>query len=102
MAETVKLWKSDARGRFIELALGQKKDVSVDLTDYWPNTEALSSGNAVWTVPAGLTLNGNAVAGLIAKAYVKGDTAGEYDCKLVATSDSGNYIEPFSFRVVVK
>lgn len=101
MAEAIKLWKFDSRGPYVELALGQKKDIAVNLTDYWPGTETLISAGAVWTVPTGITLSGNSVTGLIAKAFVKGDTAGEYACSLGATSVSGNYIEPFRFQIVV-
>ena len=101
MADAVKLWKVDAEGPYLELLLGQKKDISLDLVDYWPG-EALNAGGAVWAAPVGVTISGNVVNALTAKCYVRGDAAGEYACSLIATSVSGNYIEPFRFRVIVR
>lgn len=102
MAEAVNMWKRDSRGDYFERGIGEKKDASINLADYWPNTETLTSVNAVWSAPAGVTIAGNVTNGLIAKAYFLGVTAGEYDCSLIATSDSGNYIEPIPFKVIVK
>ena len=101
MADAVKLWKGDSVGPYVELLVGQKKDISVNLADYWPG-EALDAGGAVWAAPAGVTISGNVVNALTAKCYVLGVTVGEYDCSVIATSVSGNYIEPFRFRVIVR
>ena len=100
--DAVKLWNADAVGPYIDLKVAQKKDISVNFTDYWPAGETLPTGTAVWSAPTGVTFSGNVVDGLIAKVYVRGDIAGEYNCSLVATSASGNYVEPFNFRVIAK
>lgn len=100
MPEAIKLWKSDSDGAFIELVVGQKKNLSIDLTDYWPGTETLNA--PTWTGTAGVTFSGGGVDALVAQKYVQGVAVGEHACSVLLASASGNYAEPFAFRVIVR
>lgn len=101
MAETIKFWKSDSKGLYADMKLGQKKDISIDFTDFLPAGQTIANGNAVWTFPTGLTMTGNVVNSLICKCFERAVTAGEYACNLTITTDSGEYIEPVPFRINV-
>lgn len=100
MAEVNKLWKSDARGPYLELVVGQKKDISINWADYLPAGETLNA--PVWTGTVGVTLSNPAINDKTIKIYALGVAAGEHDCSVLMTVVSGNYIEPFAFKVIVK
>lgn len=92
-------WKTDAKGRYISLYQGARKDYSPDWTD-WLGGDTLST--AVLTVGSGVTQAGNCeIAGGVVKfILVAGGATAEVACSLKITSAAGN-IEFLKFRVKV-
>lgn len=100
MADATKLWKYDGDMPYIDMRVGQKKEIGVNLTDFWPNTETLNA--PVWSGPAEITFSAGGVAGLEAKRSILASAIGEFDCQVLCTSASGAWIEPIPFKVIVK
>lgn len=97
MAEPILAWKKDAKGYFIELALGAKKDYAVDYSDFLDAADGITG--AVWTVPAGLEKSDEVIEARVAQVKLKALQAGEHACSLVITTPI--IIEPLPFRVIV-
>ena len=96
----VNAWKSDSEGPFIEMDLGEKKDYSLDWTDY-PGLVTLS--NVVWTINANLQKITQAEVGKVTQVLLFANgLKGVWPCSLEFTDVSGVPKEIFHFRVVVR
>jgi len=100
MADATKLWKQDSDGPYIDMRVGQKKEIGVNLADFWPNTETLAT--ATWSGPAEITFSAGGIAGLQAKRSILATAVGEHACLVVCSSGSGGWVEPIPFKVIVK
>lgn len=100
MAEEIKIWQRDQDGPYIDMVLGQKKEIGVNLTGYWP--DGLTLDTPVWSGPAGVGFSAGGVSGLIAKRAVQAIEVGEHACLVTFTSAGGAWVEPIAFRVIVK
>jgi hypothetical protein len=91
-------WKHDAEGFFIEMDAGEKKDYSLDWTDFL-GVDNIST--VVWTVPAGVTKLSQAETTKVgqAKLHASG-AAGVYACS-VTMSSVGVLVDIVKFRVVI-
>ncbi len=98
MSVVLRRWQEDASGLYIEMPITEKADFGVDWTDYLAAGETIST--ASWTVPAGVTQSGAAIAGAVTSTFLEAVTAGSYLCSLSMTT-SGGRRRPVSFRVVV-
>ena len=100
MADTVPAWRSDYKGRFIQMSRNARKDYSIDWAD-WLGSDTIASTEI--TLDAHLTQAGNTeINGKVAKfTLVTGAVAGEWACVFKLTSGDGN-IEYVPFRVIVR
>lgn len=97
MPEPILAWKKDGQGYFIELALGAKKDYSVDWSDFLADGDIIDP--VVWTVPAGVEKSDEVLDGHVTQAKLKALAAGVHACSVKITTAS--VIETIPFRVIV-
>ena len=96
----IQAWKNDSEGLYLEMDLGEKKDYSIDWTDF---LEGAAIGLVETTIAAGLTQVGPVVVnGNISKIVLQAaGNAGVYACSWKLTFGTGNLIEILKFRVLV-
>lgn len=96
MAEST--WKRDSKGYFIEMYQGEKKDYSLDWTDFL-GSDIIST--VVWTLdPAVIKLLQNETTKVGQVRLHANGAAGVYACSAKMTSASG-LVDINPFRVVI-
>jgi len=100
MAQVVNAWQKDGKGFFFEMDKDEKKDYSLDYTD-WLALISDTIATVVWTIPAGITKISEQVTGAVAKVVLRADTLGTYSCSMKLTT-TGTLIEILNFRVIVE
>jgi len=96
----IQAWKFDTEGLYLQMDLGEKKDYSIDWTDF---LEGAALNLAEVVIGAGLTQVGPVVVnGNISKVVLSAaGAAGTYACNWKLTFGAGNLIEILKFRVLV-
>ncbi len=93
MAEPKIAWKSDSRGYYLEMLVGERRDWSINWAEYLPAADPITS--AVWGGPAGVTITNETVAGKVTQAYLRPTAAGDHQMVLTVVCGLEEKILPF-------